>query len=44
VPSNSSAVGIPARVIPRKTANPTVNEKMKTEESGEGRGVRAGSL
>jgi serine O-acetyltransferase len=44
VPPNSIAVGIPARVIPRKAAIPTGIEEIKTVVSDEGQGVCAGSL
>ena len=44
VPSNSIAVGVPARVIPRKAVIPAVNEEHVTAEAAEGQDVHAGTL
>jgi serine O-acetyltransferase len=44
VPSNSIAVGVPARVLPRKTPILPAREEMTTAEATEGKGVYAGSL
>ena len=44
VPSNSIAVGVPARVLSRKTAIPAVNAELVTGEAAEGLDVHARSL
>ena len=44
VPSGSIAVGVPARVLPRKPAILTANEEMTIVEATEGQGMRAGNL
>lgn len=44
VPSNSIAVGVPARVLSRKTAISAVNAKLVTAEAAEGLDVHARSL
>jgi serine O-acetyltransferase len=44
VPSNSIAVGVPARVLPRKTVRPAVTEAPATADAEEAQEVHAGSL
>lgn len=44
VPSNSIAVGVPARVLSRKTAIPAVKAELVTAEAAEGLDVHARSL
>ncbi|MGD0892940.1 MAG: serine O-acetyltransferase [Terracidiphilus sp.] len=44
VPSNSVAVGVPARVLPRKKENSTEAEELMTADSPKGQDVHAGSL
>jgi len=44
VPSNSIAVGVPARVLPRKTVIPMANEDRMIAEAAERQGAHAGSL
>ena len=42
VPSNSVAVGVPARVLPRKTVTPVVTEGPATADAEEAQEVHAG--
>jgi serine O-acetyltransferase len=44
VPSNSIAVGVPARVIPRKAAIPAVNEELVIAEAADGQDMHARTL
>jgi len=44
VPSDSVAVGVPARALPRKTMRPTAMEGAVTAEAEEAHGVYARSL
>ncbi|MGA2848362.1 MAG: serine O-acetyltransferase [Terracidiphilus sp.] len=41
VPSNSIAVGVPARVLARKAPAPTVNDDLVNTEAAEGQGLHA---
>jgi serine O-acetyltransferase len=41
VPSNSIAVGVPARVLPRKMAMPASNEEFANPEASHGEGAHA---
>lgn len=44
VPSNSVAVGVPARILPRKTPKLATDQEMTTAMAAEGKDVHAGSL
>jgi serine O-acetyltransferase len=44
VPSNSVAVGVPARVLPRKTSMPASTEQSAGSESVQGQGTNARSI
>lgn len=44
VPSNSIAVGVPARVLPRETTMLTAHEEVTTAKAAEGQVLHAGSL
>jgi serine O-acetyltransferase len=44
VPSNSVAVGVPARVLPRRAISPAITEELPTTEAEEAQGVHARSL
>ncbi len=44
VPSNCIAVGVPARVIPRKSPTPATSEEPVHTEGTQERGVHAGSI
>jgi serine acetyltransferase len=44
VPSNSIAVGVPARVLPRKTETPALNDDQVNSGAVEVKGVYASNL